>query len=267
MFDMKPSARQMRTFAGLRRIVETLRGPDGCPWDKVQTHESLRPYLLEETYEALDALDEHSPEHLCEELGDLLLELLLHVQIAEERGDFTLDDVIFSVSDKLVRRHPHVFGEAVATTPEAVVEQWDTLKATERGDRSAMDGLPLGLPALAQAQAIQRRASRAGFRFETVEQVWASLEEELSELREAETAGQRAKESGDAMFALANVARWYEVDAEDSLRQTARAFIGRFRAMETLAAARAIDLDKASIEQKMALWDEAKSAERNPHAD
>ena len=254
----------MRTFAGLRGIVATLRGPEGCPWDKVQTHASLRPYLLEETYEALDALDEGSPEHLCEELGDLLLELLLHIQIAEELGDFTVEDVIHSISDKLVRRHPHVFGEATADTPEAVVEQWDNLKASEREDRSAMEGIPRGLPALAHAQAIQRRASRAGFRFDTVEQVWGSLEEELTELKEAETPEQRAKECGDVMFAFANVARSYDVDAEDSLRQTARDFIRRFRRMETLAARRSVTINGISVEEKMALWDEVKSADSGP---
>ena len=247
---MKPRPKQMRTFTGLRSIVATLRGPEGCPWDKVQTHESLRPYLLEETYEALEALDQGSSEHLCEELGDLLLELLLHIQIAEERGDFTAEDVIASISDKLVRRHPHVFGEATAETPEAVVEQWDNLKASEREDRSAMDGIPRGLPALAHAQAIQRRASRVGFRFETVEQVWASVEEELAELRDAKGPDQRAKECGDVMFAVANVARWYDVDAEDSLRQTARDFTHRFRAMEELAAGRPVNLADLTIEDK-----------------
>src|SRR5437867_290947 len=130
---MKPTRREMKTFAGLRRIVATLRGPDGCPWDRVQTHESLRPYLLEETSEALAALDAGDAEHLREELGDLLLEVLLHVQIAEGAAEFALEDVIYDIADKLVRRHPHVFGEAVAETPEAVVEQWDELKRQERG--------------------------------------------------------------------------------------------------------------------------------------
>ena len=215
---MPPTMKQRRTFAGLREIVKMLRGPDGCPWDKVQTHESLRPHLLEEVHEALAAIDEEDAGALREELGDVLLEVLLHVQIAEESGQFTIDDVVFSISDKLVRRHPHVFADAVAETPEAVVEQWDRLKSGEANRSSALDGIPPGLPALAQAQTIQRRASRAGFKFESLAQVWEALDEELAELRQAETPEQQAKEAGDALFALANLAQWYEADAEDALR-------------------------------------------------
>jgi tetrapyrrole methylase family protein/MazG family protein len=259
---MKPTKKQLRTFAGLRALVRTLRGPDGCPWDKVQTHESLRPYLLEETHETLAALDEGAPEALCEELGDLLLEVLLHVQIAEERGDFTMEDVAFSIGDKLVRRHPHVFADAVAETPEAVIEQWDRLKAGEAGRRSALDGIPPSLPSLAQAQAIQRRASRAGFKFESLEQVWEALDEELTELREAETPERRAEEAGDALFAVANLARWYETDAEDALRGTCRGFSRTYRQMEETVAARGIDLEAAPTEAKLALWAEAKGATR-----
>ena len=129
---MKPDRRAPRTFPGLRRLIATLRGPEGCPWDRVQTHASLRPHLLEEASEALDALDESDPAHLCEELGDLLLEVLLHVQIAEESGEFTLGDVVYGIAGKLVRRHPHVFADAVAETPEDVIDQWDELKRQER---------------------------------------------------------------------------------------------------------------------------------------
>jgi tetrapyrrole methylase family protein/MazG family protein len=262
MFQMKPTDRQLHTFAGLRRIVATLRGPDGCPWDKVQTHESLRPYLVEETYETLSALDAGDRAMLCEELGDLLLEVLLHIQIAEENGDFTLGDVVYSIGDKLVRRHPHVFADAVAETPDAVVEQWDKLKSEERGEQSALTGIPAGLPGLAQAQAIQRRASRAGFRFETVEQVWEALEEELDELRRAKTPKERTEEMGDSLFALANLARWYEADAEDALRSTSRGFSGVFTRMEGLVRERGIDLGAATVDEKMALWDEAKADAR-----
>jgi len=262
MFEMKPTKKQLQTFAGLRAIVRTLRGPDGCPWDKVQTHESLRPYLLEETHEALAALDEGSMAGLREELGDVLLEVLLHVQIAEEHGDFTLEDVVFSISDKLVRRHPHVFADAVAETPEAVIEQWDRLKASEGGRRSALDGIPPSLPALAQAQAIQRRASRAGFKFQSLEQVWEALEEELSELRNAAEPQEQAREAGDALFAMANLARWYEADAEDALRGTCLGFSRIYRQMEETVAARGIDLEAAQTEAKLALWAEAKAARR-----
>jgi tetrapyrrole methylase family protein/MazG family protein len=214
--------------------------------------------LLEETHETLAALDEGDPDGLCEELGDLLLEVLLHVEIAEERGDFTLEDVVFSIGDKLVRRHPHVFADAVAETPDAVVEQWDRLKAAENVRGSALDGIPPMLPALARAQALQRRASRAGFKFESVDQVWDALEEELRELREATTREERAEEAGDALFALANLARWYEADAEDSLRSTCLGFSKIYRRMEEIASSREIDLEAIATETKLALWQEAK---------
>jgi tetrapyrrole methylase family protein/MazG family protein len=259
---MKPTKKQLRTFAGLRAVVSTLRGPEGCPWDKVQTQESLRPYLLEETYEALWALDEGDSAGLCEELGDLLLEVLLHVQIAEEKDEFTMEDVLYSIGDKLVRRHPHVFGDAVAETPEAVVEQWDRLKAGESARTSALDGVPQVLPALAQAQAIQRRASRAGFKFESVEQVWDALEEELLELRKAKTLAEQAEEAGDALFALANLARWYEADAEDCLRNTCRGFDRTYRQMESMAAERDVQIDSMTTAAKLALWEEAKDVVR-----
>ncbi len=252
----------MKTFAGLRRIVAMLRGPDGCPWDKVQTHASLRPYLLEEASETLGALDEGDPKQLCEELGDLLLEVLLHVQIGEEDGQFDIRDVIFSISDKLVRRHPHVFGEAVAGTPEAVVEQWDELKRIERGEGSALSGIPQALPSLAYAQALQRRAARAGFAFESAEQAWEALEEELRELREAGTPEERSEEIGDTLFALANLARWYDADAEDALRSTCLGFSRLFRRMEEIVRERGLDMEAAGIDEKLALWEEAKEAAR-----
>ena len=257
---MTSSDRELRTFAGLRRIIATLRGPNGCPWDHVQTHESLRPYLLEEASETLAALDSGDRELLCEELGDLLLELLLHVRIAEETGEFRLADVIYSIAGKLVRRHPHVFGEAVAETPEAVVEQWEELKREERGDRSALSGVPDTLPALAYAQALQRRAARAGFTWETVDQAWEALDEELDELRRAETAEERREEAGDALFALANLARMLDADAEESLRATCRGFTRLFQRSEMLAAERGRDYRDLSLEEKLSLWQEAKGS-------
>src|SRR3990172_4945098 len=232
---MKPSKREMRTFAGLRRLVAILRGENGCPWDRVQTHQSLRPFLLEEASEALAALDDGDPDRLREELGDLLLEVLLHVQIAEELGEFRLSDVVYGITDKLVRRHPHVFGEAVAETPEAVVEQWEELKREERGDQSALSGIPPTLPALAYAQAMQRRAERAGFAWESAEQAWEAVEEELNELRQARTPEERREEAGDALFALANLARWLEADAEDALRSTCGGFQRNFQRLEGMS--------------------------------
>jgi len=255
---MTLTRRDLRTFAGLRRIVATLRGPEGCPWDRVQTHQSLRPYLIEEASEALTALDEGDPVHLCEELGDLLLEVLLHVQIAEESGEFRLADVVYGIADKLVRRHPHVFGEAVAATPEAVVEQWEELKREERAGQSSLSGIPQALPALALAQAMQRRAERAGFTWEKVEQAWGALEEELNELRQASTPEERRQEMGDTLFALANLARWLEVDAEEALRCTCRSFKRLFQRVEEAARERGQDLRTMEVKEKLALWEEAK---------
>ncbi len=255
---MKPTRRELRTFAGLRRVVATLRGPDGCPWDRVQTHQTLRPYLVEEASETLAALDEGDPALLAEELGDLLLEILLHIQIAEEAGDFRLEDVLYGISDKLVRRHPHVFEDAVADTPEAVVEQWDELKRQERGDQSALTGIPLTLPALAYAQAVQRRADKAGFAFASQEQVWDALQEELDELRAARTPEEQRAEIGDVLFAMANLARCLDADAEDALRTTSRSFTRLFQRMEAIVKARGLDLREAKAGEKLALWEEAK---------
>ena len=260
---MTSSDAGLRTFAGLRRIVARLRSTDGCPWDKVQTHESLRPYLLEESSEVLSALDSADPSRLQEELGDLLFQVLIHIQIAQEQREFRLADVIESIGAKLVRRHPHVFGDAIAETPEAVVEQWDDLKRSERGDNSALTGIPEALPALAYAQSLQARASRAGFAFDSVDQAWQALEEELEELRRAETAEERTEELGDTVFALANLARWYEVESEDALRSTCRGFSRRFQRMEALAAGRNLDLRSLPTEEKLALWEEA-NAGANP---
>ncbi len=257
---MKPARSQLRTFAGLRRVIATLRGPEGCPWDRVQTHQSLRPYLVEEAGETLHALDEGDPERLREELGDLMLQILLHTQIAEEAGDFRMSDVIFGIADKLVRRHPHVFGNAVAETPEAVVEQWDDLKRKERGEQSALTGIPPTLPALAYAQAVQRRAEKTGFTFQSVEQVWEALAEELDELRQAETPERRQEEMGDVLFAVANLARWLDADAEDALRSTSHGFANRFRRVEGLVRERGLNLREAEMDEKLALWEEAKRA-------
>jgi tetrapyrrole methylase family protein/MazG family protein len=254
-----PAHRQLRTFSGLRRIVATLRGPDGCPWDRVQTHETLRPYLTEEAAEVLAAIDGSDPDTLRDELGDLLFQVLIHVQLAEERRDFTMADVIFSLASKLVRRHPHVFSSATADTPEAVVEQWDELKRRERGTVQALSGIPRSLPSLAYAQAIQRRAANAGFAWDTEAQAWEALEEELEEIREAQTPEHKREEVGDALFALANLARHLGADAEDSLRRSSDGFVRLFEAMESMIAERGIDLRGADLNTKLALWEEAKT--------
>ena len=251
--------RSFSTFPGLRRIIATLRSPEGCPWDRVQTHQSLQPYLLEEAHETLDALDAGDPKNLRDELGDLLFQVLIHTQLAEEEGVFTMRDVLRGISDKLVRRHPHVFGEATADTPEAVVEQWDDLKARERGGGSALAGIPRSLPAAVYAQALQRRAAGAGFAFASVDDAWRALEEELVELREAQTPIQQREELGDALFALTNLARQLDIDAEDALMSTCRGFEALFQRMESIVEKRGADLKQIPYEDKLALWEEAKT--------
>lgn len=255
---MTPTERQMRTFAGLRKIVATLRGPDGCPWDRAQSHRSLLHYMAEEASEAIDAIDQGDAGALKEELGDLLLQVLLHTQIAEEAREFRMGDVIESIAEKLVRRHPHVFDEAVAETPDAVIAQWEDIKRKERHGASALAGIPSALPALAQAQTVQRRAGNAGFEWESEEQAWKALDEELAELRAAKTPEQRRAETGDALFALANVARFLDVEGEEALRATTRRFGGRFRAIEDMASEQSVDLREADLQTKLAMWEQAK---------
>ncbi len=245
---MKIDSEAMSTFQGLRAIVAALRAPDGCPWDRIQTHRSLAPYLLEEAHEALEALQEGQPQRLCEELGDLLLEVLLQVQIAEELGEFTLADVISGVADKLVRRHPHVFGDVKLETPEQVVEQWEELKRTEREDESALAGIPASLPALAYAQALQRRAAKAGFRWESIDGAWRKLREEIEEQEEV----------GDVLFVLCDLARWLEVDAEPALRQTNRSFMRRFQEMEMALRKEGRQMSEVSLGELLALWRKTK---------
>ena len=183
---MEIAETELRTFEGLRRIIARLRAPDGCPWDRVQTHASLKSYLLEETYEAVAALDENDLDKLCDELGDLLLEVLLHVQLAEEACEFTLQDVVYGIASKLVRRHPHVFGDEQADTPEEVMARWTALKQEERGDEgSAVAGMPLAMPALALAQRLQDRAASVGFQWPDIGGAMAKLDEEIPKITQA----------------------------------------------------------------------------------
>ncbi len=258
-----PPERNFRTFGGLQGIVHRLRAPGGCPWDRAQTHESLKPFLLEEAYEALAALDEGSPDKLREELGDLLLQVLLHAEIGLESGEFDLADVVEGIGRKLVRRHPHVFGDVRADTPEQVADNWEAIKRDERDERgesgTLLDAIPRAQPALALSQALQDRASRIGFRWPDVQAVLEKLVEELAELSEAEDVGRRREELGVVLFVLTSVARAMDVDAEGALRLAAGRFRGRFGRMEALATERGRELGELSLSEMEALWREAKS--------
>lgn len=257
-----PRQAALRESATLEWVCARLRGPGGCPWDQEQDHASLRNNLLEETYEALEALDSGDRGKLCEELGDLVMQVYLHAQLAREEGAFALADVVAGITAKLIRRHPHVFGPVEVDGSDEVLRNWEAIKAHERAESGAEDsllaGVPRTLPALAYAQAIGRRVARVGFDWERVEDVWAKVEEELDELRQAATPEQRAEELGDLIFALVNLARWFEVDAEDALRMTNAKFRQRFAHIEDEARRRGMALQDFSIAEMDALWEAAK---------
>ncbi len=261
-----------REFQTLVNIVARLRAPDGCPWDREQTHQSLTPFLIEETYEAVEQIDANSMPGLREELGDILLQVMLHSEIASEEGAFSVADVIEGLVNKLIRRHPHVFGDAEARTAEEVAARWEVLKSEERQGASLMEGVPANLPALTYAQRAQGRAANVGFDWPSVDGALEKVMEEASELAEAhEEAGPEGTdesraatewEFGDLLFSLVNLARWMDIDAETALRHANRRFVSRFRAMEDTARDRGEEFSALSLEQMDALWEEAKTAER-----
>lgn len=250
------------SFESFLEIVSRLRAPDGCPWDQEQTHISLRPHLLEEAFETLEALDNEDPDALEEELGDLLFQVVFHAVIAAEEGTFNMTDVVRGIGEKLIRRHPHVFGEVEVDGVGGVLQNWEKLKAEERekkgnGDQSLLDGVPAGLPALAQASALQRRASRTGFEWPNIQGLYDKLEEELEELRTAPKE-ERQSELGDVLFVLAHLANWYGFSAEDALRETNGRFRARFGYVEAGAKRAGRVLTEMTLDEMNALWDEAK---------
>ena len=223
-----------KAFDRLVSIMNRLRQPDGCPWDQEQTHRSLRRYLLEETYEVLETLDNEDFSELKEELGDLLLQVVFHAQLAKEEGVFTIEDVIEGINAKLIRRHPNVFGDAVIDTAEEQTRNWELLKK-EEGRSSAIQGVPKELPALLLAWRIQQKAAQVGFDWDDIADVWAKVEEELNELKEASQSGNPDEieaEFGDALFALVNLSRFLKLNPEDALRRTIRKFRTRFQKVE-----------------------------------
>lgn len=249
---------------GIAAISARLRAPDGCPWDRRQTHLTLRPYLLEEAYETVDAIENGSPADLAEELGDLLLQVILHAQFAAEAGAFDLTDVYRSIAGKIVRRHPHVFGDVEVAGVEGVMANWETIKADERAERGKADDGAFGgparaLPALPGSREIQERASALGWDWDSIDGVWDKVAEELDELRAAGTEHERLHEIGDVLFALVNLARWMKLDPEEALRTANHRWVDRYRRVEALAAERGIDLDALSLAEKDVLWDEVKA--------
>ena len=268
-------------FHDLVEVVAKLRSPEGCPWDIKQTHESLKPFLLEEAYEVLEALDTQNPQHLREELGDLLLQVLLHAHIESEKQTFDIEDVITGLTHKLIRRHPHVFtaqsDEAPRLDAEQVVNQWEAIKRGERSTESdsILAGIPASLPSLLRAQQIQKRAARVGFDWETPEQVFEKLDEELEELRaavpglpnsepsvqEPETNAAIEHELGDVLFTIVNVARFLRINPEEALRKANNRFTARFRYMERQGAQEKKPLEEMTALEWDTLWEAAKKQE------
>jgi tetrapyrrole methylase family protein/MazG family protein len=249
-------------FQTLLDIVERLRAPGGCPWDREQTHHSLKRNLVEEAYEVLEAIDEGEPQLLAEELGDLLVQVAFHADIAREAGEFQLADVLTSVNRKLVRRHPHVFGDVSVADAREVERNWERIKEQERqqkGQRkSPVDGIPKDLPALTYAQLMQDRVARVGFEWDDISGVLHKIVEEVEEFRQAATDGEKLHELGDLFFAMVNLSRWLNIQAEDALRQANRRFQQRYTKMEELAQQRGLDFAQLPLDEKETLWQEAK---------
>jgi tetrapyrrole methylase family protein / MazG family protein len=258
-----PSLGEGTSFEAFQEIVAHLRAPDGCPWDREQTHESLRAHLMGEAYEALAAMDSGDPVEMAEEFGDLLLQIVLNAQIASEDGEFNMADVLKGIYDKIIRRHPHVFGDVTLNGVQGVLKNWEKLKAVERAnshepEKGLLDGVPLALPALSQAQEYQDRAARVGFDWKEVSGVLDKISEEIQEIREVTNEEELVAELGDLFFALVNLARWKKVDAESALRGTSMRFKKRFSYVEKGAKKQGRKLSEMSIDEMEALWQEAK---------
>lgn len=256
------------SFDDLVALMARLRGPNGCPWDRKQTLVSLKPFIVEESYEVVDAIDRDDRQALKEELGDFLLQAVFVAEIAQEDGSFTIHDVITAIHDKLVRRHPHVFGDVEARDAEQVLVNWEKLKNEERKaeDKSVLAGVPPALPALLKASRLTEKAARVGFDWRRAEDVFEKIEEEVAELRHEVAGNDRERihdEIGDLLFTIANIARKLDVNAEEALQSANRKFRRRFEAMERSVRAEGRNLDQLTLEQMDALWDEAKAHEHS----
>ncbi len=245
----------------LIEIIEVLRSPNGCPWDREQTHKTLRPNMLEEAYEAVDAMDSGDLKHLREELGDVLLQVVLHAQIAKDEGAFDIEDVAQTLNEKLIHRHPHIFGNAHVDNAGEVLDNWDKLKQEEKKHRkSAMDGVSKSQSALMSAQKISKKAVKTGFEWESEEDLYKCIFSEFEEFKEACKEGNtehKEEEFGDILFAVVNLARWNKIDAEQALLKSNKKFMARFRKMEELATKPLNDYSPSEFEE---LWQKAKKA-------
>lgn len=256
-------------FDAFVKTIAALRAPDGCPWDREQTHESIAHNMIEEAFEAVDAIESGDVAHLREEFGDVLLQVVLQSQIAADEGEFTIDDVCRDVDAKMIRRHPHVFGEQAAHDSAEVLDIWDSVKMKEKQSADAqafertglLEGVPTSFPALMQAQKISRKAAAAGFEWDDVDGVWGKVMEEIAEFKAAANADEAEDEFGDILFALVNVARWRHVDAEGALRRSCAKFRRRWSFIEGAAWAKGCDVSELSMDEMEELWRQAKARE------
>ncbi len=259
-----PAMDATTSFEAFQEIIAHLRAPEGCPWDREQTHQSLRPHLIEEAYEVLSALDNDDPDAMREEFGDLLLQIVLHAQIAAESGEFSMADILHGIHTKLVNRHPHVFGDLVLEEPDSVLLNWEKLKAEERAANgnsraSLLDGVALVLPALVQAEQFQLRAGRVGFDWPDIAGVYKKIEEELAEIHTAVGKINQSAEIGDLLFAAVNLARWLGIDAESSLREANTRFRNRFSQIEAEARTQGRSVSDLTLDEKERIWQAAKN--------
>ncbi len=264
MSETTPSIPE-RGIDRLLHVVDRLRGEGGCPWDREQTLETLKPYLVEECYEVLDALDSDDADAHAEELGDVLLQIAMHARIRSEESAFTFDDVAHRIADKLIYRHPHVFGDTEVADSEEVLDNWEQLKAAEKQKDSILAGIPRHLPALQKAQRLQSRAARVGFDWEHIHDVVAKIDEELAETREAmekEDTEHLAEELGDLLFAVVNLARYADINAEEALRKTCDKFIRRFKGVEQRVKDNGQVLHECGLDTLDAHWNAVKSDEK-----
>ena len=250
-----------KKFEELVEIIDRLRAPDGCPWDREQTNQSLLPYFIEEAYELIESVDEENWDTVKEELGDLLLHVVFQASIGEDDGKFKLEDSLTNVNEKLVRRHPHVFGDVQADAAFHAKQNWESQKHKEKRRKSRLDGVPKNLPALVQAQRLQQKASYAGFDWDNIDRVWDKVYEEIEELKEAHSNDSKdhiAEEIGDVLFAVVNLSRYLDIPAEDALRRTNQKFISRFSKVEEGIKAQGKELEDATLKEMDAIWELAK---------
>lgn len=250
-------------FRELVQVMDKLRSANGCPWDKEQTHKSLRQYLLEETYEVLESIDQNDPNSLKEELGDLLLQVVFHAQIADESQQFNVDDVIDSIVDKLIRRHPNVFGDQKIDTAEEQKQNWEKIKRNE-GRKSVIGGVPKQLPSLLRAIRIQEKVAHVGFDWTLIDDVWTKFEEEISELHQAisnKNQDEIEEEMGDVLFTLVNISRFLKINPEDALRSTIEKFIYRFQKLEQRIESQNKNIEECSLAEMDDIWNQIKNLE------